>query len=50
MDVDGQPKDFGQQYMLGRGVHTFEGKCTSYKPNVAFLDIEFLECVYQTIN
>ena len=48
MDVDGQPKNFGQQHMLDGGIHTFEGECTSYKPNIALLDIEFLGCVCQT--
>lgn len=50
MDVDGQSKNFGQQQMLDRGIHAFEGECTSYKPNTTFHDIEFLGCVYQTTN
>ena len=36
--------------MLGSGIHTFEGECTSYEPDIAFLDIEFLGCGYQTTN
>lgn len=41
MDVNGQPKNFGQQYMLDRRVHTFESECTAYKLDIAFLNIEF---------
>ena len=45
MNVDGQPKNFGQQHMLDRRDHTFEGECASYQPNIGFLNVKSLGCV-----
>lgn len=42
MDVDRQPKNFGQQYMLNKRVHTFKSECAAHNLDVGFLNIEFL--------
>ena len=43
MDIDGQPKNFGQQQVLSRRVDTFKGECAAYESDIAFLNIEFLK-------